>query len=266
MKFLVLSDLHLTLPGELVSGLDPLARFEAAVARINRAHADAGLVVLAGDLTDRSRSAAYQALYQALGRLEVPWAVTLGNHDNRDVFGRIFGPAHLDENGFVQSAAMLDGQVVLVLDSLEKGPSDSGWGRGEGRLCGLRLDWLRRQLDRAAGRPVHLVLHHPVLQVGPRFDPFLLHDAAPFLEIIDAYPDIRGVTAGHIHMTTTTLRRGVPFHTIAGGHATSREEFGPDPVRSRWQGPAQMAVVLSHDDHTVVHFDSYLDGNPPLDP
>ncbi|WP_171060483.1 metallophosphoesterase [Poseidonocella sp. HB161398] len=264
MKFIVLSDLHITLPGERLAGIDPAEWLGAAISRINAAHGDADLVVLAGDLTDRSRSAAYESLLEALGGLRVPWAATLGNHDNRDVFARIFGAERLDANGFAQSAHHLGGEVVLVLDTLEKGPGTGGWGRGTGRLCPLRLDWLRAELDRAAGRPVHVVLHHPALQVSPVHDAYLMEEPEEFLAILDGYPDIRGVTAGHIHMATTTLRRGIPYHTIAGGHATMREEFGPAPYRTRREGPGQMAVILSEADRTVLHFDNYIDRHPEL--
>ncbi|WP_108260302.1 metallophosphoesterase [Mangrovicoccus ximenensis] len=264
MKFIVLSDLHMTRPGELLAGLDPALRLELAIDRINAAHGDADLVVLAGDLTDRARTAAYEALRGALGRLVPPWTATLGNHDNREVYGRIFGAGSLDGNGFAQSAHHVGGEVVLVLDSLEKGPGSGGWGLASGRLCGLRLDWLRGELGLAAGRPVHVVLHHPALQVSALPDAYLLEDPREFLEILDGYPDIRGVTAGHIHMATTTLRRGIPYHTIAGGHATTREEFGPHGARVRLEGPGQMAVVISDAEHTVVHFDNYVDHHPVI--
>ncbi|WP_172332081.1 metallophosphoesterase [Mangrovicoccus sp. HB161399] len=265
MKFIVLSDLHMTRPGELLAGLDPALRLEMAIDRINAAHGDADLVVLAGDLTDRARTLAYEELRRALGRLVPSWAATLGNHDNRDVFGRVFGSGSLDENGFAQSAHRAGGETVLLLDSLEKGPGSGGWGLGSGRLCALRLDWLRRELERAGGAPVHVVLHHPVLQVSPVPDPYLLEQPEEFLSILDGYPDIRGVTAGHIHMATTTLRRGIPYHTIAGGHATTREEFGPGAGRVRLEGPGQMAVVISDEERTVLHFDNYVDHHPVLD-
>ncbi|MBE3637814.1 metallophosphoesterase [Mangrovicoccus algicola] len=265
MKLVVLSDLHMTRPGEVLAGIDPAARLEAAIARINAAHGDADLVALAGDLTDRSRSQAYEDLRAALEQLSVPWAATLGNHDNRDVFARIFGPGALNDDGFAQSAHHLRGEVVILLDSLEKGPGAGGWGQGRGHLCARRLDWLARELDRAGGRPVHVVLHHPLLQVAPVPDPWLLEDPGPLLAMLDAYPDIRGVTAGHIHMATTTLRRGIPYHTIAGGHATSRERFGEGAGRRRFAGPGQMAVILSGAERTVLHFDDYVDANPELE-
>lgn len=264
MKLIVLSDLHLVLPGEDLGGLDPLARLEAAIARINRTHRDANLVVLAGDVTDRSRTMAYETLRSALTALNVPWVVTLGNHDNRDVFARVFGPEHLDRDGFAQSAHRFGDQVVLVLDSLKKGPSDTGWGHREGQLSAAQLVWLTEELARAEGRPVTLVMHHPVFQVSPTFDPTLMERPEPFLEQLAAYPDVRAVIAGHVHMTTTTLWRGIPFVTISGGHATNREEFGAEPPRTRLAGPAQMAVVLSGPERTTVHFDAYVDDHPEL--
>lgn len=264
MKLVVLSDLHLCPPGDLVSGLDPHVHLSAAIARINATHGDADLVVVAGDITDRGRTAAYAALKDQLGDLQVPWAVTLGNHDNRDVFAKVFGAAHLNADGFVQSAHWVGDQVVLLLDTLKKGPTDGAWGCGEGMLCEARLAWLAQELDRAEGRPVTLVMHHPVLQVSPIWDAYLLEQPERLLETLDGYPDLRGVIAGHIHMATMTLRRGVPFTTIAGGFLTNREEFGGRPARVTLTGPAQMAVVLGGPETSVLHFDDYVNAHPEL--
>ena len=63
-------------------------------------------------------------------------------------------------------------------------------------------------------------------------------------------------------MTTTAWRSGIPFTTIAGGFSTTAEDFGSRQGKLRREGPAQMAVVLSDTEQTVVHFDNYLDMHP----
>ena len=160
MKLIVLSDLHLTLPGETLHGLDTHARLAAGVERIGTVHADADLVVIAGDLADRSRSAAYAALGRALEALPMPVALTLGNHDNRDVFARVLGEDRLAE-GFAQSAHDVGEVRVIVLDTLERAPAGHGaWGHGWGVLDAVRLGWLDRHLD---DRPTVIVMHHPAI-------------------------------------------------------------------------------------------------------
>lgn len=265
MKLVVLSDLHLTPPGEPLNGGDPHARLDAAIARINSAYADADLVALAGDLTDLGRTAAYAALRDRLGDLRPPWAATLGNHDNRDVFARVFGADRLDENGFAQSAHDLGCHRVLLLDTLEKGPSPAGgWGARHGWLCDARLDWLESHLD---DRPTVIVLHHPATRLGIRWNDLSLR-APERLQARLAGRDLRAVIAGHVHMVSMTWRAGVPYVTLAGSHTSSREAFGTvaGEPRARRTGPGQMAVVLGDAEQTVIHFDDFWDAHPEIVP
>lgn len=265
MKLVILSDLHLTQPGERLDGIDPHQRLATAIDRINAVHADADLVVLAGDLTDRARTVAYEALRKALKGLRPPWTATLGNHDNRDVFARVFGEAHLDARGFAQSAHAFGNHVVLVLDSVKKGPSNSGWAHVEGAVCDVRLTWLAEQLKAAGERSVTLVLHHPILPISPAHDAYLLEEPERLLAVLDGYENVRTVVAGHVHMTTLVQRRGVAFVTLAGGHTTSQDNFGQAPLSDRRAGPGQLAVVEAGTDVSRVYFDNYVDDHGILD-
>lgn len=258
MKLIVLSDLHLPPPGQTHGTINSYGRLEAAINRINTAHADADLVVIAGDLVDRGQSAGYAALRDAIVTLQPPVALTLGNHDERADFAEAFGPAHLDDFGFAQTAHDIGDMRVIVLDSCNRKPASEDKFRGaEGYLCEERLSWLRHTLD---DRPTILVLHHPVLGVGISLDAFALSNPGPLLDLIDAH-DIRCVVSGHIHMTTAAHRKGVPYHTIAGGHSTSREDVPTNTNKQRFAGPAQMAVILADIESTILHFDNYVDAN-----
>ena len=224
-------------------------------------------MVLAGDLADRGRNRqSYEDLKNALAKLQRPWAVTLGNHDNREVFFEVFGPAWDDGHGFVQSAHEAGGYRVIVLDSMEKN-TDPDWPYASaktGHLCEARLGWLQAQLDAAAGTPVIVVLHHPVWPVGIQMDPWCLRDPEPLTEMLSAHGHIRQVIAGHIHMPTTVFRAGIPFTTIAGNFSSSFEDFGSQENKGRREGPAQMAVVLGDADQVTVHFDNYVDAHAPV--
>ena len=69
MKFIHLTDLHLTAPGEKLWGLDPHQRVQAALDDIMAHHADAERVIITGDLTERGERAAYAALKELRDRL-----------------------------------------------------------------------------------------------------------------------------------------------------------------------------------------------------
>ncbi|WP_252320015.1 MULTISPECIES: metallophosphoesterase [Symbiopectobacterium] len=115
MKIIQLSDLHLTTPGRVLHGRDPLQHFQAAIADINTHQRDAALVVISGDLSDDGSAASYAALADTLAELQVPWRVTLGNHDDREAFLRAF-PALADEHGFIQNVTNLGDHCVILLD------------------------------------------------------------------------------------------------------------------------------------------------------
>ena len=50
MKIIHVTDLHLVPPGEKLWGFDPMARFEACLADIERHHRDAAFCVITGPL------------------------------------------------------------------------------------------------------------------------------------------------------------------------------------------------------------------------
>lgn len=265
MKLIVLSDLHLMVD-DPVRDLGNLARLDAAIERINSAYGDANLVVVAGDIADRGKlSQPYNDALAALSRLTPPWTVTMGNHDDRDIFKTVFGTGHCDENGFVQSAHDLGGTHVIVLDTGSNDPAPEGM-RGArdpaGQLCPARLAWLDAKLAATQGAPVIVVLHHPPRPVQITVDDWRLREAEKLIDRLVAHGNVRHVISGHIHMTTTSFHRGLPFTTIAGGFSSSAEDFGTATNKIRREGPAQMAVVLSDETQTTVHFDNYVDAHP----
>jgi len=263
MKLIILSDIHLMAPGETAHDLNNHQRLQTAIDRINTAYADADLVVFAGDLSDRGATSTYQDLLDALPQVGPPIALTVGNHDNRENFCEVFGRTHCDVNGFVQSAHDIDGHLVLVLDSLEKNPDPEAtyYSARTGHFCDAQLAWIEEQLEAAHDKPVVVILHHNVLPVAIQMDPHGLRDTQPFVDLLVRHGDVRQVISGHIHMTTTTMHRGIAFTTIAGGYSTSVEDFGTMQNKYRRSGPAQMAVVLSDASATTLHFDNYVDDN-----
>ncbi len=70
MKLIHITDTHLVAPGMKLYGLDPRARLDAAIADINRHHADAELVVVTGDLTNWGEVEAYSRLSAQEGHAE----------------------------------------------------------------------------------------------------------------------------------------------------------------------------------------------------
>ena len=255
LKFLVISDLHLVPEGQTSMTLDTAARLEACVATINARYSDADFVVVAGDLADLGEEAAYLRLQALLQPLAIPAYVTLGNHDDRPTFLRVFGAEWADETGCVNHVIDAKGYRVIVLDSSEPG-------RVDGVLEPGQIDWLHLRLAEAQDRPVIVVLHHNANALHIAADKIRLLDDTPFIAALKTHPDIRQVIAGHVHLTSTAIYHGIPFTTLAGGHySVSFNVDAPDQPFRALTGPGQMAVLVGLPQVTTVLFEDFLDGN-----
>ncbi|MEM8788247.1 MAG: metallophosphoesterase [Pseudomonadota bacterium] len=258
LKFVVMSDLHLTAGPVSPPEVDVHARLSQALDAIARNHGDADFVICAGDLADQGEPTAYAALRTAVADLHCPVHFMVGNHDARGPFLDCFGGAHADENGHIQTVIRAGGQHVILLDTLDPGEDSGALNHG-------RLDWLARQLAAAGSAPVILIMHHPPNPMHTSVDRIGLRDAACFRRALDGGAQIRQIIAGHVHLTSTALWHGIPCATIAG--STFSMELGVasrrDPLR-RVEGPGQFAVVYSDADQTLVHFENFFDNHPHL--
>ena len=260
LKFVVLSDLHLGSPGMPVNGLDTAARLAEALDTIARDHADAAFVLLAGDLADRGEASAYEHLRLMLDRLAMPVHITLGNHDDRETFLSVFGADRDDPEGRVSVAFDAGGHRIILLDTTDPGLVG-------GRLCRGRLDWLAARLDEAEGRPVIIVQHHHANPLFLPVDEIMLENAHEYVAVLQRHPDVRQVIAGHVHLPTAAVWRGIPMSTLAGSHySVSPHVPGVPGSQRQFEGPAQMAVVLAHAEGVTVYFQDHSQRHLTLAP
>lgn len=260
LKFIVLSDLHLGPPGAPVNGLDTGARTAEALATIRRDHADAAFILLAGDLADRGEVAAYRHLQDLLAEVPMPVHITLGNHDDRAAYLSVFGADSDDPMGRVSTAFDAGEHRIILLDTTEPGLVG-------GRLCQGRLDWLAARLDEAEDRPVVIVQHHHANPLFLPVDAIILENAADYVEVLNRHPEVRQVIAGHVHLPTAAVWKGIPMTTLAGSHYSVTPHVpGVPGVQRRLEGPAQMAVVLLHPEGVTVHFQDHGERHLTLAP
>ncbi len=213
MKLIQVSDLHFVPPEAHLYGLDPRARLEAAIADINTAQGDAELCLFTGDLVNNGAPEAYVALGEALAGLNLPYRLLIGNHDDRDNFGRAFPEAPRDEHGFVQSVVRATAGDLILLDTHEPGE------RG-GRFCAERQAWLKARLAEAGTRPVYIFMHHPPFDIGiPSLDLIRLEDPEGFVRTV-ARAEAILVDLGR------TLDRALADPQALRGRATRHGEAG----------------------------------------
>ncbi|BCH25418.1 metallophosphoesterase [Mesorhizobium sp. L-8-3] len=256
-KIIVMADLHIVPENELSHSLDTSERTRQAIDFINRNHADADLLVIAGDLADRGDAASYRRLRHLLAEIDLPYVLTLGNHDHRPTFLAEFGDVAEPETGKMDRSLVLDGCAVVVLDSSEPGVPG-------GRLSAAQLEWLGRRLAEHADRPVVIALHHNICPLHNQNDVIILEERDLFVDVLKSHRDVRAVVSGHVHMTSSGTYSGIPFSTFAGNHYTIEPTLQslsgalPAPVPRR-EGPGQIAVVIVDERSAVVLKENFLD-------
>jgi 3',5'-cyclic AMP phosphodiesterase CpdA len=256
-KVIHLTDPHLTPPGERLFGLDPCARFEAAIADINDFHRDAALVLVTGDLVNDGSPKSYAALVHALDRLKAPYRLLMGNHDDRAGFRAAFPDHPIDGAGFVQSVCETAGVAFVLLDTLDPG-------KDSGRLCVARLDWLEAALRGLASRSVFLAMHHPPGRIGvPTLDRIALVDEEAFAErLARSEAAVRHIFCGHIHRLAHGTWRGIPFSAERSTIVQFSASLAPNDDRliGSYEQPAY-SIALIDPSSIAIHVREFLDGS-----
>jgi len=153
------------------------------------------LLLLTGDLAEEGDDEiSYGRLREAIADLPFPCFMTMGNHDSREPFRRVFPEAPAGDDGFIHYAIDDWPLRILVLDTLEVG-------RHGGGFCETRAGWLRARLAEAPQRPTLIVLHHPPIETGLSWmtespDAEWVHRLG---EIVAAQDNIVAMIAGHLH-------------------------------------------------------------------
>ncbi len=268
MKLIHLTDTHLTTPGRMLYGINPLARLNAAIDHIRAQHADAELCVITGDLTHWGEAAAYASLREALRALPMPVLPLIGNHDNRDRFCAAFPDVPCDEAGFVQWIRDSSVGRFIFLDTVI---SDVSQGRkSAGYFDSGRLKWLRKQLDvsKTDAVQVFLFMHHPPFGVGiSAFDEINIvsDDALTFGALLLEYTHIRHLFFGHIHRPISGSWHGIPFSTLPATAHQSGLDFLSDTDQFTHEAPGY-GVVLITPGQVTVHICDFLYSGPHFHP
>lgn len=254
-KIQVLSDIHLVAEGRRIIGIDPVERVRLALDHCARVHPDLDRILFLGDLAHHGDAREYTRLRDLIANRPVPVTFLLGNHDRRDAFRSVFPQAPVDPAGFVQSVTELGRWRLIALDTLDGPPY--GDANHAGRLCPARLDWLRRQLDAAPGRPTLLALHHPVAPTGfPSMDAYALREPDALFAVLADHPQVRHLLLGHIHRTISGSVRGHGYTIFKStAHQMPMDLAGADPHASTREPGAYGLVLLG--DEVVVHTEDF---------
>lgn len=194
-----ITDLHIRMPGQKAYRVVETDRYlPPAIAALNALQPRPDCVLITGDLTDFGRPAEYAHLRDMLARLEIPYYLMPGNHDDRQAMREAF-PDHAYLHGqgeFLQYAIEQYPLRILALDTLV--PRES-----QGELCPARLRWLDEQLQAQPGRPTIIAMHHPPFQTGiAHMDAIgLVKGQSELADIVARHGQVERIVCGHVHRT-----------------------------------------------------------------
>ena len=201
-----ISDLHVTATGTLDGGVDPAATLAGCVAHIAQMDPQPDVVLATGDLTEAGTPAEYQRLRNLLAPLRVPVYVIPGNHDDRDALRAAFSDHTYIRPGNGTIDYSIDGfdLGLIALDTTIPGAAG-------GALDAAQLAWLEGALERMAGRPVLVFIHHPPIMTGLRYMDEIALDASSVARlgvIVAREPRIERIVCGHVHRSVQARWHG----------------------------------------------------------
>lgn len=253
MKFIHLTDIHVTAPGETLFGQSPNRTLERCIDDISRAHSDADLCVITGDLTHNGTGSEYSAARNLLDRLRQRKLMLIGNHDQR-------GPAldHLselaaDQNGFLQQTIQTEAGLFVLLDTKTDGTH-------AGSYCAARQAWLAQVLQDHCDQPIWLFMHHPPFDTGmPAMDQIAMapDDAEAIARLVVEHANVQHLFFGHYHRPMSGTWKGIPFSSHRSMMMQCTLDFEEtDEVGGIFEEP-QYAVVTIDQNMTRIHYHDF---------
>jgi 3',5'-cyclic AMP phosphodiesterase CpdA len=215
---------------------DPVEGLAAAIDTVLDMEQRPDAIVVTGDLADSAAGEEYRVVAELLARLEAPFFVLPGNHDDRDALRRAFDVPGTDGSP-IQYAADLGPLRLVVVDSTRPGEAP-------GELDADRLEWLDAALAAEPERATIVAMHHPPLVMGSvAWDEIGLPDAdrQALATVLQRHPQVRRVVAGHVHQTVLAEVGGCVAMAVPSTYVQSRLTFGSDELGLE-SGPPGFAV------------------------
>jgi len=180
-------------------GVNTYDTFRAVITHAMSEPRSPDAIIATGDLVQDETRTGYERFRETLENYKLPVYCIPGNHDSPTTMVEVLDSAPFQVGGSVQ----LGNWSVILLNSFSSG--DDG-----GRLDIPELLRLRETL--AANESSHTLIcihHHPVPMGSRWLDGVALRNPDDFFDIVEQFPQVRGIVWGHVHQASDRQRKGV---------------------------------------------------------
>ncbi len=200
MRIIQITDLHLGQAGEYTYGIDVRANFIKILAEAKALSPE--LIVLTGDFCFKEpQRSIYQWALPYVERLEIPFKVISGNHDDPLILAQEFKQEHHLAGKELYYQETWDQWPVLFLDTTTA------------QLSKTQMDWLEQALKEIQ-RDTIIFMHHPPIPSGvPYMDKNHSFKTQEFIsELLSKLPFRIHIFTGHYHVDKIINRGNISVY------------------------------------------------------
>lgn len=255
-----LTDTHIKAAGQpVLERIDTAAFLSAAIDHINAFRPAIDAVIVSGDVAEMGQADEYAFARSLFDRLEVPYYMVPGNHDDAAEMRAAFPASdHLHGGGaFIQYAIEQFPVRLVGLDTTVAGAH-------HGHLCEKRLAWLDQTLSEEPDKPTFIFMHHPAFDVGIRhMDAMRLDNEVDLFAVLERHPQIIHVACGHVHRPVQTSMRGIDMSIAPNGAHSITLDVAPDGPPAFCLEPPMLRLFWLGDQGTCATHLSPIGTFPP---
>ncbi len=192
-----ITDVHLMAePGARLHGVDTAATLQKVLDTIAGLLPQPEIIIATGDLAEDGSKATYKRFRHLLASVDIPLYVLAGNHDGiREMHDTLVG----GNIRFVDMARVGFWIFIFVNTQVT--------GESYGYISPDEMSLLKANLELAGEAPVVVALHHTPMPVCLQSN-CQLQNVTEFNQLLEGFPCIRAVIAGHTHIEAEKVNAG----------------------------------------------------------